>query len=213
MRFGIAREMDTQASITQWIEGARQGDGGAGQRLWEKYYRRLIGMARVKLGDGAKRVADEDDVAVDAFNSFLKGAEAGRFPRLSDRDDLWQVLVMLTARKAIDQGRRWARQKRGGGQVRGESYFQSDDPDAARGIDLVVGTEPDEAFAASVADEFRFRLEQLGDETLRRVAIMKMEGHGTEEIAGQLGVKDRTIRRKLEAIREIWGPDPETLEC
>ena len=41
--------------------------------------------------------------------------------RLDDRGDLWQVLVMLTKRKAIGLLRREQAAKRGGGQVRGES--------------------------------------------------------------------------------------------
>ena len=36
------------------------------------------------------RLADEEDVALSAFDSFCRGAEQGRFPRLDDRDDLWQ---------------------------------------------------------------------------------------------------------------------------
>ena len=34
------------------------------------------------------------------------GAERGQFARLSDRDDLWHVLVVITERKAIDLMRR-----------------------------------------------------------------------------------------------------------
>ena len=46
--------------------------------------------------------ADEEDVALSAFDSFFRSAEQGRFPRLSDRDDLWQILVLVTTRKAVD---------------------------------------------------------------------------------------------------------------
>ena len=40
------------------------------------------------------------------FGSILRGIEEGRFKRLDDRDDLWQVLAMLTVRKAINQRKR-----------------------------------------------------------------------------------------------------------
>ncbi len=39
-------------------------------------------------------------------------SEAGRFPRLADRGDLWQILVMLTARKAWRRIRHEQRDKR-----------------------------------------------------------------------------------------------------
>ena len=37
-----------------------------------------------------------EDVVVDAFDSLCRGVQAGRFPNLDDRDDLWQVLMLLT---------------------------------------------------------------------------------------------------------------------
>ncbi len=76
-------------------------------------------MASRKLGDLPRRVADEEDVVLSAFHDFLRGVEEGRFTRLDDREDLWQVLVMLTERKAIGLRRKTQAEKRGGGQVRG----------------------------------------------------------------------------------------------
>ena len=52
-----------------------------------------------------------------AFNSFCAGAARGKFPQLADRDDLWRLLVVITARKAMAQANREGRQKRGGGRV------------------------------------------------------------------------------------------------
>src|SRR5262249_36398416 len=62
-----------------------------------------------------RRAADEEDVALSALASFCRGAEQGRFPRLEDRDDLWALLVVIAARKAVDLRQREGRQKRGGG--------------------------------------------------------------------------------------------------
>jgi hypothetical protein len=44
-----------------------------------------------------RRAADEEDVALSAFNSFCLRAEEGRFLRLDDSDDLWQVLMTSAA--------------------------------------------------------------------------------------------------------------------
>src|SRR5262249_26493472 len=99
-------------SITTWIALLRQGDAAAAQPLWERYFARLVAFARGKLQGVARRAADEEDVALSAFHSFCQAA--GRFPRLNDRDDLWQVLVMLTARKAFQERRDQQALKRGG---------------------------------------------------------------------------------------------------
>ena len=44
----------------------------------------------------------------------------------------------------------------------------------------------------------------LGDDTLRKVAVWKMEGYTNEEIAGHLGCVPRTVERRLREIRQIW---------
>src|SRR5262249_44003183 len=78
------------------------------------YFRRLVGLARKKLRAAPRRAADEEDVALSAFDSFCRGAEQDRFPQLHDRLDLWQLLVLLTARKAVDLAQPERRQNRGG---------------------------------------------------------------------------------------------------
>ena len=94
--------MSTPGSVTAWIEQLKAGDAAAAAPLWQGYFRRLVGLARQKLGAAPRGVADEEDVALSAFDSFCRAAAQGRFPRLDDRDDLWQLLVMITTRKAID---------------------------------------------------------------------------------------------------------------
>jgi RNA polymerase sigma factor (sigma-70 family) len=172
----------------------KRGDRAAADRLWDAYMRRLIGLARARLGGSARRAADEEDVALSAFDSFYRRAEAGQFARLTDRDDLWQVLVIITERKAIDLMRREGRKSRGEGRVVSL--------DAAGGRIADPGPTPE--FAASVADEFRRLLESLGDDSLRRVALAKMEGYTNREIAERLGCIEQTVERKLRSIRRIW---------
>lgn len=104
--------MPSEGSVTRWIDLLKAGDAGAAQKLWERYFPRLVGLARKKLQGAKKGVADEEDVALNAFDSFCRGAEAGRFPRLDDRDNLWQLLVVLTARKAWHLRRYEQRHKR-----------------------------------------------------------------------------------------------------
>src|SRR5262249_25727276 len=118
---------------------------------------------------------------------------------------LWQMLVLITARKAIDLCQYEQRRKRGGGRVRGESALRGPhDPDSAAGLDQLVGPEPAAEFAVQLAEGCRPRLDQLEDAGLRSVARWKMEGYTTEEIAARLGCVPRTVERKLWRIRSIW---------
>jgi DNA-directed RNA polymerase specialized sigma24 family protein len=192
--------MSAPGSVTVWIERLKAGDRDAAQEIWESYFRRLVGLARRKLQRIARAAADEEDVAISAFGSFFRAVEGGRFPRLDDREDLWQLLVLLTARKAYRLLQHERRQKRGGGAVRHLSAL-----DDASGAAEVIGREPTPEFAAQVADECRQRLESLGDADLRAMALAKMEGYSTAEIAVRLGVTERTAQRHLRLIRRLWS--------
>ncbi len=200
---------DDQGSITRWIANLKDGDDSASQRLWERYFARMVELARARLRALGRRDAasDEEDAAISAFDSFCSGVARGRFPQLADRDDLWRILVVITARKAQAHARRQLRQKRGGGNVRPASQLASADPDDNQLLAEAVGSEPTPEFAAMVAEEYRRLLDRLGDDTLRRVAVLRMEGETTEAIARQLGCARRTVARQLALIRGILAAD------
>ena len=196
-------------SVTRWIGALKAGDYAAAQPLWERYFERLVGLARGKLRATRKGspVEDEEDAALSAFNSFCAGAARGRFPLLSDRNDLWRLLVVITARKACAQVQRRTRQKRGSGRVLGELDLAANGADVAAALDQVVGEEPSPEFAAMVAEECCRLLDVLDDDTLRRVALLRMEGYTNDEIAARLGCARRTVARRLDLIRSIWSAE------
>ena len=129
--------MAPELSVTRLIGMLKGGDGEAAQRLWEAYFERLVALARAKLRGVPMRAADEEDVALSAFDSFCRRAEAGRFPRLADRDDLWQLLFVITVRKALNLVRHEGRASRGGGRV----FSLSDLPELE--VDRLIGAGPD----------------------------------------------------------------------
>ncbi len=201
--------MSSPGSVTHWIKLFKGGDPAAMQKLWEAYFPRLVGLARKKMREVPRRVADEEDVALSAFDSFCEGAARGHFPQLTDRDDLWHILVTITTRKALQLLRHEQRQKRGGGAVRGESGFHGG-PDAAGeepGPEQIIGSEPTPEFAAQTAEEYERLLARLGDAELRKIAVWKMEGYSNQEIADRLGCVTRTVERKLGIIRILWSEE------
>lgn len=200
----------SENSVTRWVCALKEGDAVAAQLLWERYHRRLIGLAREKLRYARRREADEEDVVQNAFHSFFRGVVAGRYPQLDDRDNLWRLLVVITARKAVDQLALEHAKKRGGGTVGGESRMNFGDSTwNENAIEQVVGAEPTPEFAAQVAEEYQLLLDRLGDETLEKVAVAKMEGLTNDEIAERISCSRRSVARKLEAIRIIWSGEPE----
>src|SRR5881392_2122914 len=113
--------MSAEGSVTRWVTALKEGDAAAAQPLWERYHRRLVGLAREKLRTARRRAADEEDVVQSAFHSFFQGVANGHFPQLDDRDNLWRLLVVITARKAVDQLAHEHARRRGGGTLQGES--------------------------------------------------------------------------------------------
>jgi DNA-directed RNA polymerase specialized sigma24 family protein len=182
----------------------KAGDPAAAQPLWERYFQRMVGLARKKLQGPRCREEDEEDVALSAFDSLYQGAMQGRFPQLTDRDDLCRLLVVITARKAHDLLERQGRLKRGGGQLCGESALLYPADPSNGGLEQVVGDEPTPEFAAQVAEECQRLLDKLGDDELRQIAVGKMEGYTNPEIATQLGCSLAKVERRLHLIRSLW---------
>ena len=195
-------------SVTCWIDLLKAGDPAAAQKMWEVYFERLVALARKKLQGIPRRAADEEDVALCALDSFCRGAKRGHYPQLADRNDLWQYLVLITARKAIDLVHHERRQKRGGGAVRGESALvEAKGSSATAGVEGIADAAPTPEFAAQMAEECQRLLGMLTEPDLRSVALWKLEGYTNEEIAAKLGCVERTVERKVRRIRAIWNQE------
>jgi RNA polymerase sigma factor (sigma-70 family) len=187
--------IDDTDSVTGWIRGlgtSRHED--ASHRLWDRYFTKIARLAQGRLRSVAGGPSDGEDVALSVFDSFFRGAAAGRFDRLDSRDDLWRLLITIAARKASNAARDELRHKRGG-------LVEFDD---ARVLAEVAGAEPSPEFAAVVADESRRLFEALSDDSLRQVVRLRLEGYTNEEIAAALDCGLRTVERKLALIRKRW---------
>jgi DNA-directed RNA polymerase specialized sigma24 family protein len=189
---------EVAGSITQWIAAVKAGDHRAAEELWRRFHEELLQVARARLRSGARAVADEEDAALSAFASFCEGAAQQEFPLLVDRHDLQALLLVITARKAVKQVLRERRLKRGGGKV--AEGLGRDGMDTIE--DLAPESNPE--ISVMVADEREHLLDRLGNETLRGVARLKMEGHTVDEIARHFGCARRTVARRLVLIRRTW---------
>ncbi len=190
-------------SVTRFLGGLKAGEPEATRKLWERYFAELVRLARARLRDAPRVVADEEDAALSAFDSLCRGAGQGRFPQLDDRSDLWKVLVTITARKAADIVQHERRRRRGGGRVRTEADLAAAALESG-GLAQAPAHEPSPELAALMAEECRRLFDALPDESLRQVAGMRLEGYTDREIAMQLGCCLGTVARRLRTIRTVW---------
>ncbi|MEZ6063249.1 MAG: ECF-type sigma factor [Planctomycetaceae bacterium] len=202
--------MSADETITHWIVRLKQGDQAAAEQLWNRYFQRLVGLARVRLRGAISRAADEEDVALSAFHSMCRGAERGHFPKLQDRGSLWPLLVVLTVRKACNLIAYERREKRGGGRVLSEADIQAD-ADGAAALDRFLNEDPGPDVLAMLNEQCRMLLEQLDTEQ-RAIALAKLEGRTNREIAAERDCGLRTVERRIELIRKIWQQHIDTAE-
>jgi len=196
---------DGEGSISQWFEDLKAGDRTAAFPLWNHYFSRMSRLARASLRgpSAALAVADEEDAALSAFESFCAGAERGRFLHVNGREDLWRMLAIITVRKARALNRQQRRLKRGGGGVVRESDLNG----VGSGVGVLAGVVsplPGPEVALLASEELARLLDLLDDETLRQVTLWRLDGLTCNEIAARLGCARRTVARQLDLIRKLW---------
>jgi RNA polymerase sigma factor (sigma-70 family) len=182
--------------VTHFFNQLQTGEPAAAEALWERFFPRLVALARKTLAGRPQRVADADDAVQSAFASFCLRARAGEFA-IGDRQDLWNLLGVITVNKARNQARREAAQKRGGGRVVGEDALTR--PDGAPLPLEEAATVPPADFDCH-SEEL---LNQLPPE-LREIAVLRLLGYRNREIAGMLDCTERKVERKLSLIRLRW---------
>ena len=197
--------MSVDDGVTRWLRQLEAGDQDAARLLWQRYYRELVELARARLGQTPRRIADEEDVALSVFHSLCEGAARGQFAAVVNRRELWQLLGTITVRKVINQQRLLKKQKRGGGRVRGDSVLEVGHGEGrGAGFDEILGDAATPEVLAIAVEEYQRLMRVLDDDRLRTIALCKLEGHQNEEIADRLGLACRSIERKLQRIRQIW---------
>lgn len=196
----------TPEEFAELLAAVRDGDEDATTTLWENYFQQLVRIAAKRLPGNLKRTGDEEDVALSAFNSFIAGIRRDQFSDLSGPDNLWGLLITLTSRKVNAHLRHQTRLKRGGGDVRGESVFiRPDGNGRGAGIGEVSGDHMTADLRSELAEACDVLLDQLPDEQLKQIAVMRMDGFLVDEIATRLEISKRAVERRLQLIRKTWS--------
>ncbi len=135
--------MGTQGSVTRLIIDLRSDEAAvreaAARLVWGRYFQELLALARNHLSARIRCREDEEDVLQSMYKSFCARQRRGDFD-LANRDELWNLLVQITLRKARNTANRHLQGKR---DVRREDVDPSaDDPDGDRVARSSTGSTP-----------------------------------------------------------------------
>lgn len=184
-------------TAAQLVDAWREGSQEAATLLFERYVVRLTALARARLSRRLARRVDPEELVMSAYRSFFVRARDGRVT-LAPFDDLWPLLVTITLRKL-------ARRARGARAERRDIDREVPFDEAAAGLVAwrdTLADSPGPEHAALVADEVEWLLAQLSSAD-REVLTRQLQGLGATEIAAELNVSDRTVRRSQERIRRL----------
>src|SRR5262245_57347305 len=89
-------------SFAQLMQRLRTGEDNAAREVFERYARRLIGLARGRFDQRLAHKVDPEDVVQSAYKSFFLRQRDGRL-EVGSWDNLWSLLVLITLRKCADR--------------------------------------------------------------------------------------------------------------
>lgn len=199
--------MNPEESVTQWIDALRAGgDDAAARHLWNRYFQLLVTRLQSRIANRFRRVSDEEDVALSAIDTLIRGIREDRYPDLNDRESLWSLLLTLADRRATRHFRRESSRKRGGGAV----WNLPPTAETAEGqkhptLEQIADSGPTPEFTAALTDELAHLLDRLEDPLLREMAVLELEGYTPAEIQQKLDLRsERTYFRKKKLLRTLW---------
>ena len=117
-------------------------------------------------------------------------------------------MLAITRRKAIDRIRKVTAAKRGG-----EAAMRATQANPEESGESLVNRVPSRELDPQTAVECNDLLESLKAQLdaedpsglLTRVAVARIAGVSVREIAAELGRTERTVERKLNLVRSVWG--------
>lgn len=184
-------------SITSLYQKLKAGHSDSARELWNRFFPRLLQVARRTLAGRELPVGAEDAVQV-AFFQFFQRIEAGQVYGDPHRYELWKLLSIMTAQIASKQVRHEQAQKRGQGRTISESDLVDDATDTVKLDELLSTDAPPECEAICVD------LLNLLPADLREVAVLRLAGYTHAEIKQITGFPIRSIERRVQIIRSSW---------
>jgi RNA polymerase sigma-70 factor (ECF subfamily) len=181
-------------SFSRLMSRLRTGEADAARAVFDRFARRLIGLARRQFDERLRYKVDPEDVVQSAYKSFFLLMDNDKASPAT-WDGLWGLLTLITLRKCSDRVRYFRAERRDAAR---EAAHQAED-DLTPLFDAISREpSPDEAVVLSETVE---RLVRGLDEDERPIIEMSLQGYSTQEISEQLGRAERSVRRLRERVR------------
>jgi RNA polymerase sigma-70 factor (ECF subfamily) len=184
--------LSTPKSFTALMNRLRAGDDEAAARVFGRFAKRLVGLARSQLDAGTRGHVDPEDIVQSVYRSFFTRYERGEF-ELTDWDGLWGMLTVITVRKCLNRA----------------AYFRTARRDVRRQVPLAEGDhsplqlltrEPTPDEAALLMEIVQELMADL-DGRERTMLSLSLQGYTVKEISPQVERSERTVQRLLERVR------------
>jgi len=184
--------MPMDESFAALVSQLQVGDDAAARRVWDRFVRRLVGLARNHLDARVRRKVDPEEVVQSVFRSFFLRQAEGKF-ELADWDGLWGLLALITVRKCG----RVARHFRGPVHDVGKEVPRGTDsaPDWE-----AVAHEPTAEEALELSETLERLMQQLSDQD-RRILELRLQEYKVSDIGEQIGRTEFTVEGRLKKIR------------
>lgn len=173
--------------VSLWHSGSQD----AARVLLARYEVRLMALVTSRLNRKYRDGIAPEDVVQSAMGSFFRVTRAGANPsiKLESTASAWNILATFVRRKLARALERETAAKRGGGQTR----VSLDD------LEPDLRTNP----SATEANELMAEIHSLLNSDQSQLLELLLENATQREIAEQLGVDERTIRRRIKAMQDI----------
>jgi RNA polymerase sigma-70 factor (ECF subfamily) len=176
------------------VDQLRAGDDAAATEVFNRFARRILGLARQQLHATLRPKVDPEDVLQSVFRSFFHRQREGHFA-IENWDSLWGILMVMTLRKCRRRNQYYRADRR---DAKRETHWDAEGE--AESDPGVFARDPTPSEAAILIELVGRLMRDLPDED-RAVLTLHLQGCTIAEIKAQTGRAMRTIRRVLERIR------------
>lgn len=178
------RPLDAGELLSQW----QNGEEAAAAEFHQRYADKLFSLVKRNLAARFAARFDAEDVVQSVMRTLFRQVRAGSVPP-KDSQDLWRFLSTVALNKVRNRVRQESAQKRDVSKTIG-------DADAIAAI-----YEPNEHDAVELIDFLEILAKSL-EPAVAQVLQMLLDGVTEDDIAEQMNLTTRTIRRYKNAIFE-----------
>lgn len=188
--------MSDNDSFDDLMTRLHAGEQTAAREIFDRFARRLIGLARSRLDERLRQKVDPEDMMQSAFKSFFRVHAGGKLD-LANWDSLWAILTVITLRKCghrVEYFRAACRDV-------GREVTPRPSGDESTASFQAIARDPTPSDAALLTETVEQVLRDL-EPREQEVVTLSLQGYSVPEISERVGRTERTVHRVLKRLRE-----------